>query len=144
MQNTSPDSNGEPNWQETKPKYKKDESGKYATHHASITVRYQATLFARCDFREYPFDQQTLELSIKLLAVVVPGYGKGVRPIARHPARWRGKDNEREGGHVLLKDSDCLHQFDFARLCSRAYSSAYGPFVSPSDQSRYLKDRQRG
>ena len=144
MQNTSPDSKEEPNWQKIKPKYKKDEGGKYGIHRATITVRYQVTLFARCDFRKYPFDQQTLELTVKLLSVVVPGYGKGVRPCCRHPERWRGKDNESEGGHVLLRDSDCLPQFDFARLCSRTYSSAYGAFVARSDQARYLKEKSKG
>jgi hypothetical protein len=76
--------------------------------------------------------------------VRIPGIGKGVRPVAKHPERWRGPKNPKEGGHVLLKDCDCLPEYDFARMASRAYSSAYGPYVSKDQKDEFIKDRDGG
>jgi hypothetical protein len=97
-------------------------------------------LFARVDFRQFPFDHQTLELTLKLSSIRVPGVEKGTRPTARHPQRWRGASDNKEGGHTLVKDCDCLPEYDIVRLCSRAYSSAYGPFVAEGDKKKYEKD----
>ena len=80
---------------------------------------------------------------MKLLSVKIPGLSKGVRPVARHPDRFR-TGSEDEGGHLLVKDCDCLPEYDFVRLAARAYSSKYGPFVSPTDEEKFKKEKKDG
>ena len=123
-----------------KPKYKKDKHPKFgrtvplgdnkvSVHRACITIKVRRTIFARLDFHEFPFDKQVLELTIKLLSVRVLGSQKevGVRPKTKHPTRWRG--TKKEGGHELLAECDCLPEFAFVALNSKAYSSKFGPGV---------------
>ena len=92
-------------------------------HRATITIRFQSVVFCRYDFRQYPFDKQTLELTVKLLSIEIPGRSKKVRPVVRHPDRFRIDDHDL-GGHKLMKDCDCLPEFDFVGLAARAYSSS--------------------
>ena len=96
-------------------------------HRATITMKIRTTLFARLDYHQFPFDKQTLELTVKLLSVRIPKLStfKGVRPKVLHPTRWRGLSAR--GGHELLPECDCLPEFNFIRLASKAYSSKYGP-----------------
>jgi hypothetical protein len=187
MEGVTPGGGDEPDWENTKPKYKpefeddKNKTGEVICHRATITIKYKMVLFARCNFRgrcrllfnisppfpvpvpplsclvalsyppppplppshprkrktEYPFDHQTLEISIKLLSVRIPFYIKGgVRPVAKHP-KMRKK-------HQLIKDCDCLPEYDFVRLSSRAYSSKYGPFISKVDEDDFRKDEKKG
>jgi hypothetical protein len=137
-----------PDYEGTKPKYKKSIDKKdgmfFGVHRAALTIQVQLVLFARVDFRQFPFDHQTLELSLKLSSIRVPGVKKGTRPTARHPQRWRGASDPKEGGHTLVKDCDCLPEYDLVRLCSRAYSSAYGPFIDEADKDKYEKDKAKG
>jgi len=134
---------GPPDVDAISPKYKRDKGNKkgFGEYRATLTIQFQNVLYARVDFREYPFDHQTLEITVKLLSVRVPGCSKGTRPTARHPTRWRGVSDKKEGGHTLVKDCDCLPEYDFVRLCSRAYSSAYGPFIGDADKKTYEKDK---
>ena len=137
-----------PDYEGTMPKYKKSidkKDGKFfGVHRAALTIQVQLVLFARVDFRQFPFDHQTLELSLKLSSIRVPGVKKGTRPTARHPQRWRGASDPKERGHTLVKDCDCLPEYDLVRLCSRAYSSAYGPFIDEADKDKYEKDKAKG
>ena len=137
-----------PDYEGTKPKYKKSKDKKdgmfFGVHRAALTIQVQLTLFARVDFRQFPFDHQTLELSLKLSSIRVPGVKKGTRPTARHPQRWRGASDPKEGGHTLVKDCDCLPEYDLMRLCSKAYSSAYGPIIDERDKDKYEKDKKKG
>ena len=114
-----------------KPKYKPDKNATYGSiHRATITMKIRRTLFARLDFHEFPFDRQYLDVSIKLLSVRIPGCGNtGVRPMALHPKRWRGKD----GGHEVTQTADCLAEFDILRLDAKAFSSKYGSSIKLLD-----------
>ena len=142
IQGKTPDS--EAPGMEDLPKYKFDVKKKFGEHRATLTIPFCMVLFARVNFREFPFDHQTLELSLKLLSIRVPGVSKGTRPTARHPHRWRGLSDKKEQGHQLVKDADSLPEYDFVRLSSRAYSSAYGPFIDPADEKKYADDKEKG
>jgi hypothetical protein len=87
----------------------------------------------------FPFDHQSLELSIKLLSVRVPGVKSGTRPKACHPNRWRKK----EGGHELVTECDCLPEFTLVRLATKAYNSKYGPFPEDNELEDYHKDKEK-
>ena len=159
----------QPNYAEILPKFKMDkrkkgkdgaiiEGPKFGKYRATLTMPVAMTLYARVDFRQFPFDHQTLELSLKLGSIRVPGCAKGTRPTARHPQRWRGASDKKENGHTLTKDCDCLPEYDIVRMCSKAYSSAYGPFVgearkgatptmlevAKSNKAKYDKDKESG
>ena len=139
FQNASPASGEAPDWSKAKPKYKPDrDDPNKPIHRATITILYKMVLFARCDFREYPFDRQALELTIKLLSVNIPCLpGDGVRPVAKHPKRFRKH-------HQLIKECDCLPEYDFVRLAARSYSSKYGPFVNVNDRQQFENDKKNG
>jgi len=83
-----------PNWEDDcLPKYKRGDDGDPYQHHATMTVKFRANLFARLDYHQFPFDHQSLELSMKVLSVRSPGSASGTRPKACHPTRWR-KEHE--------------------------------------------------
>ena len=84
------------------PKYKVDKENKsgFGIHRAALTFKYNTKIYTRLDFRDYPFDQQAVEIQIKLLSVRLPGVKKGTRPKVCDPERWRAKDN----GHQVLSD----------------------------------------
>ena len=126
------------------PKYKYDKEGK--RHRASITMKVRRTLFCRLDYHNYPFDNQVLELTIKLLSVRIPllSGDRGTRPKACHPKRWRGAEkrkklaNGEKGevkplGHEMVPESDWLPEFTFLRMAARAYSSKFGPMIHEGD-----------
>ena len=50
----------------------------YGIHRASLTLKWNTKIYTRLDFRDYPFDQQAIELSIKLLSVRLPNVKKGM------------------------------------------------------------------
>jgi hypothetical protein len=75
--NKAPDSPEFDEWETTLPKYKRDKKNKngWGEHRCALTYKFRAILFARLDFRKFPFDSQALEISVKLLSVstsVVP------------------------------------------------------------------------
>ena len=84
------------------PKYKVDKENKsgFGIHRAALTFKYNTKIYTRLDFRDYPFDQQAVEIQIKLLSVRLPGVKSGTRPKVCDPERWRAKDN----GHQVLSD----------------------------------------
>jgi hypothetical protein len=131
------------------PKYKNDRDAKYGSEYrASMTYKFSdQTAYSRLNFRQFPFDYQVLEYSMKLLSIRLPDVLKrkeGVRPRACNPTRWRVK----EGGHEVLKEADCLADFSVLRLVGKAYSSQYGPFPElmkkeNTDYPDYIKAKKK-
>jgi hypothetical protein len=136
--NLSPDSPDLPDFESIVPKYKKDEKNcnGFGIHRASLTYKFRAILYSRLDFRNYPFDSQALELSIKLSSIRIPGAKQGKRPKACHPKRWRSND----GGHELIPECDNLPEFSLIRLASMTYSSKYGPYPVNNELIEYNND----
>jgi hypothetical protein len=127
-----PDSNSAP------PRLKFDNSNEFGKWRCTITTKYKCTIYSRNNYSDFPFDYQTLEISCKLANIHIPGTSKGSRPEVCNPGRWRRK----EGGHVLIRDADCLPEFSLVRLVGRPYSSAFGPFpetLKGRDNKAYTK-----
>ena len=117
------------------PKYKPDKKSQFGNvHRASMTYKFDdITIYTRLNFREFPFDYQTLEFTVKLLSVRLPdvlGRKDGVRPYCCDPTRWRRKD----GGHELLKEADCLADFELLRLVGKGFSSQFSAFPENLDK----------
>ena len=86
------------------PKHKIDRKAEGdQVHRATITMKVRRLLFCRLDYREFPFDNQVLELTVKMLSVRMPilSTKSGVRPTVRHPTRWRGWKKGKKFGHEL-------------------------------------------
>ena len=137
------------NFDEYLPKYKKDNrttSDPAMIHRAAITIKVRRTLFCRLDYHAYPFDQQVLELSIKMLSVRIPLMSEetGTRPTVRHPTRFRGTDSRGNTlGHEMIPDADWLPEFQLTRLASKCYSSKFGPFASAKKLPSLIKALQK-
>ena len=140
--NLTPDTPDLPEFDTILPKYKKDYKNKegWGVHRAALTYKFRSVVFARLDFRKFPFDAQALELSVKLLSIRIPGNKKGTRPMACHPTRWRAAS----GGHELVTECDCLPEFTLVRLASKAFSSTYGPYPEDNELVDYHNEVKKG
>jgi hypothetical protein len=131
-----------PDYDEVKPKFKREKMDqkepKFGEFRSALTYKYDAKLYTRLDFRDFPFDSQALELQIKLLSVRLPGAKNGTRPQVCHPTRWRSTENK---GHQMLSTADNLPEFAFVRLVGRGYSSAYGAFPKKFTPGSSLHDK---
>jgi len=90
-----------------------------------LTVKWQMTLRARLDFHEFPFDAQTLELSLKSMtcrtfdqSVSSELSAKGKEVALAHPV-WRGKK-----GHMIGEKADYLQEFHILHLAAKPYTQA--------------------
>jgi hypothetical protein len=110
------------------PKYKpcdqQNDKNNFGVHRATVTIKYQCIVYVTPNYSEFPFDSQTLEISLKLLGMRIPGEKGGTRPQVCGPTRWRWE----EGGHEMTRDCDCLPEFSIVRLVGKSYSSKHGPF----------------
>ena len=98
--NLTPDSPDLPKPEEHPPKLKLDKDKKFGgMYRASSTIKYKWVMYTRSNYRDFPFDNQTLEISCKLSSIRIPPNNSGTRPQACNPSRWRKKD-----GHQLIPE----------------------------------------
>ena len=91
----------EPDPEKFPPKLKLDEDKKFdGMYRASSTIKYKCVMYTRSNYRDFPFDNQTLEISCKLSSIRIPPRNAGTRPVACNPSRWRKDD-----GHQLIPEA---------------------------------------
>ena len=124
------------------PRLKKDKNKSgHDVYRACSTIKHQCVMYTRCNYKDFPFDNQTFEISCKLSGIRIPEQNSSTRPEACNPTRWRNED-----GHELIPEADCLPEFTLVRLVGKAYSSRFGPFPDnlkwddPSAFRKYKKE----
>ena len=99
--NLTPDTPDIPKPEENPPKLKLDKDKKFGgMYRASSTIKYKCVMYTRSNYRDFPFDNQTLEISCKLSSIRIPPRNAGTRPVACNPSRWRKDD-----GHQLIPEA---------------------------------------
>ena len=99
--NLTPDTPDIPKPEEHPPKLKLDKDKKFGgMYRASSTIKYKCVMYTRSNYRDFPFDNQTLEISCKLSSIRIPPRNAGTRPVACNPSRWRKDD-----GHQLIPEA---------------------------------------
>ena len=85
-----------------KPRLKKDKKNKsgHGVYRACSTIKHQCVMYTRCNYKDFPFDNQTFEISCKLSGIRIPEQNSSTRPEACNPTRWRDED-----GHELIPEA---------------------------------------
>ena len=91
----------------------KDKSGE--CNHCTLTIKFSATVKSRFDFRQFPFEKQVLEISLKTHTISdgIEFTNKKASGAVQlnNPARWRSKQ-----GHSITDEADWLADWDIVGL----------------------------